>query len=124
MQANEPIRVQPMASRGGLPVNHGYLNIRPGHQRVDEGKTGRTRSHDQVIGIDKHAPVPVVRATIVPRLQGVHTARPRDPRRVTGRMKKERPAALGPPTQGVPGLQPCAEPAIRPLTPGKDDRAA
>jgi len=68
MQPNERIRVQPMASRGGLPVDHGHLNIRPGRQRVDKGKTGRTRSHDQVIGIDKHAPVPVVIPTIVPRL--------------------------------------------------------
>ena len=64
MQANERIRVQPMASRGGLAVDQRHLNIRRRCQRIDERKTGRTRSHDQIIGIDKHLPAPdVIRTT-------------------------------------------------------------
>lgn len=70
VQANERIRVQPMASRGAVAVDHSHLNIRLGGQRVDERKAGRTPSHDQIIGIDKHAPAPVVIRTIVQRLYG------------------------------------------------------
>ena len=47
MQAKERIRVQPMASRGGLAVDQRHLNIRRRCQRIDERKTGRTHSHDQ-----------------------------------------------------------------------------
>ena len=65
MQANERIRVQPVASRGGLAVDEGHLNIGRPCQRIDERKTGRTRSHDQIIGIDKHVPAPDVIRTIV-----------------------------------------------------------
>ena len=46
MQTNERIRVQPMASRGRSAVDQRHVNIRLGCERVDEGKTGRTRSHD------------------------------------------------------------------------------
>jgi hypothetical protein len=46
MQANELTRVQPMASRGAVAVDHSQLNIRLGRQRVDERKAGRTPSHD------------------------------------------------------------------------------
>ena len=64
MQANERIRMQPMTSRGGLAVDQRHLDIRLRHQRVDERKTGRTRPHDQIIGIDKHVPAPdVIRTT-------------------------------------------------------------
>jgi hypothetical protein len=65
MQANERIRVQPMASRGGLAVDQRHLNISGRYQRIDERKTGRTRSHDQIISIDKHLPAPdVIRTTV------------------------------------------------------------
>ncbi len=65
MQANERIRVQPMASPGGLAVDQRHLNIGRRGQRIDERKTGRTRSHDQIIGWDKHVPAPVVIRAIV-----------------------------------------------------------
>ena len=59
MQANERIGVQPMTSRHRLAVDNGHLDVRLGHQRVDERKPGRPRPHNQIIRIDTHCLLPV-----------------------------------------------------------------
>ena len=67
MQTNKRIRVQPVPTRRGLAVDNRHLDVRLGHQRIDERKPGRPRPHNQIIRIDKHV-LPPLRAIYQPTL--------------------------------------------------------
>jgi hypothetical protein len=64
VQTDEGVRVQPVASRGALALDQSHLDVRLGHQRVDEGEPAGARSDDQIIRRHEHVP-PGAKSTVV-----------------------------------------------------------
>ena len=50
MQADERVRVQPVAARGAAAVDQRHLDVGLGHQSIDEAEATGARSDDQIVG--------------------------------------------------------------------------
>jgi hypothetical protein len=52
MQADERVRVEPVAPGTVSPIDHHDVGVRPVDQRIHERHPGRTRADYKVIGLD------------------------------------------------------------------------